>query len=49
MREESEVFLDGAGLLGSPLSVGSEPPCLLQTDSLIMINDFSLIFPMATV
>ena len=30
MREESEVFLDWAGLLGRPFSVGREPPCLLK-------------------
>ena len=33
MRLESEVFRDGAGLLGRPLSVGSEPPCLLQQNN----------------
>ena len=30
MTEESDVFLEGAGLLGSPFSVGRDPPCLLK-------------------
>ena len=30
MTEESDVFLEGAGLLGSPFSVGSDPPYLLK-------------------
>ena len=30
MSDESDAFLDGAGLLGRPLSVGKDPPCLLK-------------------
>ena len=40
MREESEVFLEGAGLLGRPFRVGREPPCLLEQDRLIVANSF---------
>ena len=36
MSDESDAFLDGAGLLGRPLSVGKDPPCLLKQNPMRM-------------
>jgi len=42
MSDESDAFLDGAGLLGRPLSVGKDPPCLLESKSLKLSSNFVL-------